>query len=92
MTLRTTRVTIVWLIIVTMVALQFNVWMAGEVQPLVLGVPSGYWYFQLYGMLSILAVWLIMRLVWPRDERAANEGPMQRASSHASDTHEEEQP
>lgn len=65
---RRARVATAWVLVAGMIALQFNVWMAGAVEPMILAVPITYWYFILYGMVSGLTVWLIIRLVWPAAE------------------------
>lgn len=62
-----TRVTAASVIVLVMLALQWTGWLGSAIEPVVAGIPIQFSYFLAYAALSVIALWGVFRLVWPRD-------------------------
>jgi hypothetical protein len=60
------RATAASVIVLAMLALQWTGWMGSTIEPVVAGIPIQFSYFLAYAALSTVALWGVVRLIWPR--------------------------
>ena len=66
---RTPRYYLAAAVMVIMFILHWNFWMAGAVQPIILGMPVLFLYHLIYLLVAIPVLWFFFDTIWPRDPR-----------------------
>ena len=64
---RTGRYYLAVAVMVVLFVLNWNVWMAGAVYPIVLGMPVLYLYHAVYGIVSAIAYVFLFDTLWPAE-------------------------